>query len=298
MRRLKRLIWLVFVLACAGCAGYIVKSRMVEDHTPPVITCGEDTISISVEDDESALLEGVKAEDNRDGDLTDSVRVASMSHFINGKRTVTYAVFDKANQLGTLERTVEYTDYTSPKIHMSSPLRFGTSELDDVNLSESLTAEDCLDGDLTSQIRTIVDNGYYGMQTGACTVTLQVSNSAGDVCSVPVEMTIVDSQDREERDKEYPLLSEYIVYTSVNQAIDPGAYLKGIERNGTEYTYESDGEMLAGTQEAIGITSNVDYATPGVYTVEYSYTAEGAATAVTKLYVVVEGEQDEQSGES
>lgn len=297
MRRLRRIICIVFVLACAGCIGYIVKSRMVEDHTPPVITCEEDTVSMSVEDEESVLLEGLKAEDNRDGDITKSIRIASMSHFINGKRTVTYVVFDKANQVGTLERTVEYTDYTSPKIHMSEPLRFGLTEVDDVDLSASLTAEDCLDGDLTSQIRTIVDGGFYGAQTGTFPVTLQVSNSAGDVCTVPVEMTIIDSSDRQERYKEYPLLSEYIVYTSVNQAIDPMAYLKGIEKNGTEYTYENDGEMLAGTQEAIGVASNVDYAVPGVYSVEFTYTAEGAPTAVTKLYVVVEGEQDEQDGE-
>lgn len=297
MIRLKRIICIIFVLACIGCAGYVVKSRMVEDHTPPVITCKKDTISVSVGDGEDALLKGVKARDNRDGDLTKSIRIASMSHFIHGKRTVTYVVFDKANHAGTLERTVEYKDYTPPKIHMSQPLKFSLTEMEQANVSEFLTAEDCLDGDLTSQIRTIVDNSFYGAQAGTYPVTLQVSNSAGDVCTVPVELTITDPADRQERYKEYPLLSEYIVYTSVNQEIDPGAYLKGMEKNGTEYTYENDGAMLSGTQEAIGVASNVDYSKPGVYTVEYSYTAEGAPTAVTKLYVVVEGEQDEQGGE-
>ena len=121
-------------------------------------------------------------------------------------------------------------------------------------------------------------------------MTLQVSNSAGDVCSVAAEMTITDSDDRQERYKEYPLLSEYIAYTTVNQPIDPATYLIGIEKNGTEYTYEADGAMIAGTREAIGIASYVDYENPGVYTVEFTYTGDSGVTAVTKLYVVVEGE--------
>ena len=40
--------------------------------------------------------------------------------------------------------------------------------------------------------------------------------------------------------------------------------------------------------EGIGVASAVDYSQAGVYTIEYSYTAEGAPTAVTKLYVVVQ----------
>lgn len=292
MVKLKKIICIVFVLTCIVFGGYMIKSKMAKDHTPPEITCTEETISVSVEDGESALMEGITATDNRDGDITKSVRVASMSHFINGKRTVEYVVFDKANHIGTLKRTVEYTDYTSPKIHMSRPLRYSLSETKNVNLSENLSAEDCLDGDLTNQIRTILDDSYYSGSAGAFPVTLQVSNSAGDVCSVQVELTLTDNEDRTESRKQYPLLSDYIAYTTVNNPIDPGSYLIGLEQNGSEYTYEADGEMLAGTREAIGINSKVDYSTPGVYPVEYTYSADGVITAVTRLYVVVEGEQD------
>lgn len=290
MKRLRIIICLIFAVSVALFAGYQVNAKMMEDHTAPVISCKEDTVSVSVEDEDSALMEGVTAKDNRDGDLTKSIRISAMSHFVNGKRTVTYVVFDKANNIGTLERTVEYTDYVSPKIHLVRPLRFSSTEKVDEMIGDCLTAEDCLDGDLTSQVRTIFDNSYYGSQEGTFPVTLQVSNSAGDVCAVETEMTITDASDHQENSKQYPVLSEYIVYTKVNQKIDPASYIKGLEKNGTEYTYEQDGEMLAGTREAIGITSNVDYANPGVYTVEYTYTGEGAATAVTKLYVVVEEE--------
>lgn len=301
MRRLKIAVCLIFVVSCAVFAGYTVKSKMIEDHTPPVITCDEDTVTLSVQTDQDeqqkALLKGVKAEDNRDGNLTSSVRIASMSHFIApGKRTISYVVFDKANQVGTLERTVQYSDYVPPKVHLTAPLRYTTTEVAKANLTENMTAEDCLDGDLTSQIRTSLNDNIYNVAAGTYGVTVQVSNSAGDVCAVPLELTVTDPTDRQEQAKVYPLLSEYIAYTTVNTPIDPMAYLKGLEINGTEYTYANDGEMLAGTAERIVVTPGVDYSQAGVYPIEYSYTADGAPTAVTKLYVVVQAQEGVQDG--
>lgn len=301
MKRLKIAVCLMFVVSCAVFAGYNVKSKMIEDHTPPVITCDEDTVTLSVQteqkEQQEALLKGIKAEDNRDGNLTSSVRIASMSHFIApGKRTISYVVFDKANHVGTLERTVQYSDYVPPKIHLTEPLRYTTTEVAKANLTENMTAEDCLDGDLTSQIRTSLNDNIYGVIAGTYGVTAQVSNSAGDVCEVPLEITVTDATDRQEQEKEYPLLSEYIAYTTVNTPIDPMAYLKGLKINGAEYTYANDGAMLAGTMERISVTSGVDYSQAGVYPIEYSYTADGAPTAVTKLYVVVQDQGGVQDG--
>ena len=75
------------------------------------------------------------------------------------------------------------------------------------------------------------------------------------------------------------------------------SYVKGMEMNGATYTYTDDGEALAGTREAISVKSEVDYSKAGVYPVEYSYTAEGAPTAVTKLFVVVQDQEGAQDGE-
>lgn len=289
MRRLRIAVCLIFVMSCAVFGTYMVKSRMVEDHTPPVITCDEDTITASVTAEDSELLKGVTAEDNKDGDITKSVRISSMSHFIEkGKRTITYIVFDKANQAGTLQRTLIYTDYTSPKIHITKPLRYSMSELEKANLLENVTAEDCLDGDLTNQLRTTLSDSFYSTQAGEYAVTIQVSNSAGDVCSIPVSVMVTDNTDREESNKKYPMLSEYVAYTKVGEKIDPAAYLTGVERGGSEYTFAEDSEYLGVTSEDIDVQSNVDYSTPGVYTVDFSYTSEEEITAVTKLYVVVE----------
>lgn len=289
MRRVRVTIFIVFVLSVIAFVAYNVFSRMVEDNEPPVITCDSDTISVSVEDDESALLKGVTAEDNRDGDLTDSVRVASMTNFTEpGKRTVTYAVFDSANLAATYTRNLEYTDYTSPEIHLSAPLRFTLDETEEMNVAENMTAEDCLDGDITSQIRATFNDSTYAYQTGNYNLTVQVSNSASDTCSVNLVATITDPSDTDEREKYYPVLSDYIVYTDVGKSVDLESLITGFERNGTEYLFEeTEEDYLPGGRGDVEISGDVDYETAGSYTVDYTFTKEDGAAATTKLAVVV-----------
>lgn len=285
MGKVRFWISVVFAVSCILFVGYFIKTKMVEDNKSPVITCGEDAITVSVKDGQEALLKGVKAEDNRDGDLTDSVRVSSLSHFVNGKRTVKYAVFDKANNVGMYERTVTYSDYESPKIYVKEPLRIYTSMSSRIDFEGLYEAQDCLDGDITNQVRVLSENYYYDLQEGSIDVTLQVNNNAGDVRAIPVELRIIYHDNDEERKKEYPALSDYIVYTKVGKKIKPEKYLTGLMRGETEYKFDELGTV---TKEDVKITSNVDYEKPGVYTVEFSYKAEGAGKAVTKLYVVVE----------
>ena len=71
----------------------------------------------------------------------------------------------------------------------------------------------------------------------------------------------------------------------MNKEIKESKYLTGISRNNAEYEFD---EITTVSKKDIRIESNVDYSKPGVYTVEYSYKAEGAKRAVTKMYVVVE----------
>lgn len=289
MRRIRMAICLLFAVSCLVFGIYTVKSRLVEDHRPPVITCEENEISVSVDADEAELLAGVTAEDDKDGDITKSIRVSSMSNFVGkGKRTVTYAVFDKANQAATAKRTLTYTDYRSPRIYLTNPMRFTEKEINTEKMLEGLTAEDCLDGDLTKQIYITWNDNVYSYQPGTYLVTLQVSNSAGDVCAVPVEVTVVDHTDQTEKNKYYPMLSEYIVYTKVGKTIEPVSYLTGVANGNGVYSFAENAEELRMSKEEISIQSQVDYEKPGVYPVQYSYTNQDGAVAVTKLFVVVE----------
>lgn len=287
MRRLRITIVILFVLSGIAFIGYNIANRILSDHTPPVITSDSDTISVSVAAEDSELLAGLTATDNKDGDITDSIRISSMSNFTEpGKRTISYAVFDSSNQAATLTRNLEYTDYVSPKIHQTQPLRFSLNEMDDANLAENMTAEDCIDGDITKQIRASFGDVYIST-AGSYTITVQVSNSAGDTCSVPVDVTVTDPTDSAEREKYYPVLSEYIAYTDAGVPIDPAAFLIGLERNETQYLFDTDAELMPAGKESVVIAGAVDYNTPGTYTLEYQFANADGVTAVTKLAVVV-----------
>lgn len=289
MKRLRMAVAGLFILSLAAFIGYNIYSRIIRDNIPPTITAESDTVSVSVEaEDQSELYKGLKAEDNRDGDLTDKIRISKMSNFTEpGKREITYAVFDSANQGATLTRTLEYTDYTSPQIQLTAPLRYTIDQMSDVNLTENMSVTDCLDGDITSQIRATYNDAVYVQQAGDYPVTVQVSNSAGDTCTVQLTVTVTDPSDENEGGKYYPVLSQYIVYTGVGGSVDYNSLLKGLARGGTEYLFEDDNGFMPGEKSDVKISGDVNFEKEGTYTVDYQFTSEDGVTATTKLAVVV-----------
>lgn len=307
MRRLRIAVAGLFVLSLIAFIAFNIVDRITADHTPPTITSESDTISVTLKpdkdsdeessdeesggdsDDDAALYQGLTAEDNRDGDLTDSIRVSSMSNFTEpGKREITYAVFDSSNNSATLTRTLEYTDYTSPQIKLSAPLRYTLGEMSDVSLTENMSVEDCLDGDITSQIRASYNDAVYIQQAGDYPITVQVSNSAGDTCTVNLTVTVTDPSGENESQKYYPLLSQYIVYAKVGGSVDYDSLITGFEHNGTEYLFEEeDDDFMPGKRGDVDISGDVNFDKAGSYTVDYRFTPEDGVTATTKLVVVV-----------
>lgn len=290
MRILKRSVCLILLVSCIVAGGYKISTFFMEDRTPPVISFEEKNITVSVKDNKE-LLKGVSAEDKKDGDLTSSVRVSNMSHFITpGKRNVEYVVFDKAGNAATAQRVVTYSDYTPPRIHLSKPLRYTEKEFDSISLFGNMSVEDSISGDLDNQI-TISSVAYKNdpsLGIRSYTIQAEVSNSAGDICSVPLEVVVTDSTDSHEDSKYYPMLKEYILYTKVGETLDLKANVIGAVHNGVEYTFEKDNMFLGFSRGSIRIKDNIDYSKPGHYTVEYSYRNPYGVTAVTKLVVIVE----------
>lgn len=291
MRKIQIAVIAFFVLSLVALGGFKIWSNLDKDETKPVIECTENSIKVSVKEGEKALFEGLTAHDDVDGDLTQSIRISSISHFAEqGKRTVEYVVFDSSNNFATCRRTVQYTDYESPRIYLDAPLRISLSELDMIDTTSFMRVEDVLDGDISNKIRLSFDNNVYIQQPGFYNVTAQVSNSAGDTVSLPLEMNIIDSGSSEENQKYYPTLSDYVIYVKVNEAINLKTYLTGVMRGTQQYEFADDqsSSVLNITRDDISIASHVDFSTPGTYTVDYSYTSPSGAMGVTKMVVVVE----------
>lgn len=105
--------WFLTGVLGAGCiavaaVGFLV--TMGKDHTAPVITI-EKTQKIHYTEGEAydKLLKGVKADDNRDGDLSNQIFVDKIIPVSKKKAVVYYGVMDHANNVGTAKRTVSYT---------------------------------------------------------------------------------------------------------------------------------------------------------------------------------------------
>lgn len=286
MRRIRLAVVGIFVLSLIAFIVFNIVNRVTTDSTPPVITSESDTVTVSVAAEESELLAGLTATDDEDGDLTGEIMISSMSNFTEpGKRTVSYVVFDASNNASTLTRNLEYTDYTAPQIKLTQPLRYGLNEMEDASLTENMSVQDCLDGDITQQIRATFNDGSYIAMAGEYGITVQVSNSAGDTCSVPLTVTVTDPA--EESGKYYPMLSDYIVYAPVGGYVDLTSLLIGLENSSIQYLFADANPSAPGGIESVAIGGAIDYNTPGTYTVDYQFTSASGATGTTKLAVVV-----------
>lgn len=286
MRKIRLAVVGVFILSLIAFIVFNIVNKVTTDSTPPVITSESDTVTVSVAAEESELLAGLTATDDEDGDLTGEIMISSMSNFTEpGKRTVSYVVFDASNNASTLTRNLEYTDYTAPQIKLTQPLRYGLNEMEDASLTENMSVQDCLDGDITQQIRATFNDGSYIAMAGEYGITVQVSNSAGDTCSVPLTVTVTDPA--EESGKYYPMLSDYIVYAPVGGYVDLTSLLIGLENSSTQYLFADANPSAPGGIESVAIGGAVDYNTPGTYTVDYQFTSASGATGTTKLAVVV-----------
>ena len=286
MRRIRLAVVGIFVLSLIAFIVFNIVNRVTTDSTPPVITSESDTVTVSVAAEESELLAGLTATDDEDGDLTGEIMISSMSNFTEpGKRTISYVVFDASNNASTLTRNLEYIDYTAPQIKLTQPLRYSLNEMEDASLTENMSVQDCLDGDITQQIRATFNDGSYIAMAGEYGITVQVSNSAGDTCSVPLTVTVTDPA--EESGKYYPMLSDYIVYAPVGGYVDLTSLLIGLENSSTQYLFADANPSAPGGIESVAIGGAVDYNTPGTYTVDYQFTSASGATGTTKLAVVV-----------
>ncbi len=266
MRRLK--IFLIIALAitsAAFCAGQLY-IHLLADTTPPVIKCESDAVTVHVENNTSELLIGITATDNRDGDLTDSIIVSSISNLIsNDTAKVTYIVFDSSNNMASYTRTVKYSDYSRPSFRLEAPLEYTIG--DPISLTGRLFADDVIDGDISSSIRVSALD-INSTTEGTYYLSVQVVNSMGDSAKItlPVILRSAASSAPE------ITLSNYLVYLDGSSTFNASDYVSYVSGG-------SIGDVI--------VSGSVDTAQPGIYHVSYSCSNSGG-TGTAVLTVVVE----------
>lgn len=280
---IQRVVLVLTILAAVLMAAAVIKTVGFRDTDGPEITMDQSSITVDVDCTDEELLQGITAADKKDGDVTDSLVVESLSNFIEkGRRLVTVAAFDQDHNVTKAAREVVYNNYTSPRFSLTGPLRFA------VNSDESLTSvfqvQDCLDGDLSGEVVITSDYYYDYSVAGAYTVNFQVSNSAGDVVELPLTVETYDAS----ADSSAPKveLSEYLIYVETGSAINPSDYILGVTDNGMSWEMGDSGNPYSLSD--IEITNPVDTSTPGVYEISYTIPSDGEYQASIRLVVIVE----------
>lgn len=280
----------LFLLAIAACLalyfGYRTVDRLKTDKTPPQITFSDESVEVSVQDPKVALLQGVTATDNRDGDVSASVIVERIKLTDpDGSILVKYAAFDSSGNVVKAERKAKYTDYESPRFSLRAPLLFAANSSFDI--LDVINATDPLDGNIHHRVRATSLDGSAVTAAGNHEVEFRVTNSLGDTTRLvlPVEVYTAGAYNMDVK------MTQYLIYLEAGSSFDAYEYLDCVIwnreivslRSGIPYNY------------SVKITGDVDTGTPGVYTVTYTVTKEHIPgngqvyTGCSKLIVVVEG---------
>ncbi len=268
-------IWLLGLAVIVGVAfGLTLWEEMSSDiNRSPEISFSEDVITVSVTDGDEALLEGVTATDPEDGDVTDSVVIEGLSEFDDDlSREVTYVAFDSNNNVTKATRTIYYSDYTSPVIELTSELKVTVGE--QINIQDCVTVSDVLDGNITNLLQ-ITESNYDRYTAGEYSVTLRVTNSAGDTTEQAFTIECVEAS---EATSVGIILTTYSVTLDEGADFDPEDYLDSVTGR------DRYGELL--TVDDVKITDPVNTSEPGTYTVIYTLTGDGE-TGTTRLTVIV-----------
>lgn len=275
---LKILLLLVVALCCAAMAAYIVLVQQVEDHTPPEILFAGEELQLSVKDGEEALMEGVSALDDRDGDVTHLVLVEGVSDIREDRRAdVTYAAFDSAGNVAKTKRTVRYVDYEGPTFYLDGPLVFRSSISFDV--FSHIHASDPLDGSLDDRIKADLVAGEGSIDdVGLHWVEFRVTNSMGDTARITLPVEVYQSG----LYNATVSLTEGMVRLKQGSGFDPMAYLKTIKCGSDEVSLQmNDGSF------SVEMESDVNTRVPGTYSVAYTV-RRGVYSGYTRLAVIVE----------
>ena len=90
-------------------AALIMRIKAGRDEFPPVISFPEDTVSYIQGEGPETLLSGVTAVDERDGDVTGSIIISSISVTGDGSAIAVYNAKDSSNNVAMAVRSVQFT---------------------------------------------------------------------------------------------------------------------------------------------------------------------------------------------
>lgn len=284
MRIVKIIFTFLFVVSVVF--SLYLKITDKSDYNAPEILCDVEKISVSVNASEDEILKHVTASDLKDGNLTDSVIIESVSSFIGPNcAKITFAVCDSDNNVAKIEKDIEYVDYVNPVFNFADQHVYyvGATKVD---LMSGVSAEDVLEGDISERV-VVSDSKIDLSQPGVYPVKYKVTTSKGVSSEIEINAYVYSS-----RLKFNIELTRYLVYASSDSKIDPESFIKEYPEeyftDDRDYNYDYSFDII----------DEINYDKPGVYYVTYRMsrvetnddTAEPEILAEAYLAVAVRGD--------
>ena len=129
---------------------------------------------------------------------------------------------------------------------------------------------DCIDGDISGRIR-VISNMVNIYAAGVYPVTMEVTNSCGDLSQLTLWVTVLDKENSAAIE-----LNEYVTYVECGSTFDPNSYINKVTN--------THGSFLP--KEGVQVKGTLDMNTPGEYRLEYHYSDQQAEGRTTLLVVV------------
>ena len=283
VKRINVLLLMILAVAFGLFAGYHLWVHNRLDTTGPVLTVEEGMLEISVKDRETALMKGIRAVDDRDGDVTASILVESIYGISEDHvTTVTYAAFDRAGNVTKIQRKIRFVDYQSPRFEAYGSLTFpGNFSFD---LMDHVGAYDVLEGDIRRRVHaTLVSDTKDISAEGNHQVKLMVTNSLGDTAEVVLPV-LVYSPEWYTADV---MLTDYLIYLKQGSAFQAEDYLESFVFRGDPIDISREIPSDINVEIQNGVRAGI----PGVYEVTYILSKNLNGTnhsGIAKLIVIVE----------
>lgn len=305
--RLEKIFSTLVLLAALVLFGrYAWNAFRTNDTVGPNIDMDSTQIEVSVKDPQVKLLRGMTATDIRDGDVTDNLVIENISEFVaENTRTVTYAAFDRDNNVSKATRSMVYTDYVPAVFSLSSALNFNVS-VNQQSILDAIHVMDSIDGDISEKVKFSTSSVINLDTAGDYKVVVEVTNSAGDTFSMPLTVTINEGAVYGSAPK--IRLSSYLAYTKVGHPLDPREFITGATYRNVFYavteeegTYRVDTTDMTRAEKAafkekdpevnidwFEIQDMANYNYPGVYEIQYNLSDGEGNRGRVILTVVVE----------